>query len=74
MTENQNKQLKGNKIAFNADIKNFKADGSNVSITLTADAKKMNLNILNEISQNQVTVDLMSVQTEIIPENTEEAE
>ncbi|MDT9610933.1 hypothetical protein RON43_01020 [Lactobacillus gasseri] len=44
-------------------LKNFKADGSDVVITLIADSKKMNLNTLNEIAQNKLTVDFTSVQT-----------
>ena len=28
MTDNTNKQLKGNQLSFDAGIKNFKADGS----------------------------------------------
>lgn len=53
MTDNTNKQLKGNQLSFDAGIKNFKADGSDVVITLVADSKKMNLNTLNEIAQNK---------------------
>lgn len=41
-------------------------------ITLTADSKNMNLNTLNEIAQNSVTVDFMSVQTELLPEKVSE--
>ncbi|CAB52510.1 hypothetical protein [Lactobacillus phage phiadh] len=50
MTDNTNKQLKGNQLSFDAGIKNFKADGSDVVITLVADSKKINLNTLNEIA------------------------
>ena len=57
MTDNTNKQLKGNQLSFDASIKNFKADGSDVVITLVADSKKINLNTLNEIAQNKLTVD-----------------
>lgn len=53
MTDNTNKQLKGNQLSFDALIKNFKADGSDAVITLVADSKKMNLNTLNEIAQNK---------------------
>ena len=53
-------------------LKNFKADGSDVVITLIADSKKMNLNTLNEIAQNKLTVDFTSVQTELLPEKIEE--
>lgn len=60
MTDNTNKQLKGNQLSFDAGIKNFKADGSDVVITLVADSKKMNLNTLNEIAQNKLTVDLLA--------------
>lgn len=59
-------------MSFKADIKNFKADGSDVVITLTADSKNMNLNTLNEIAQNNVTVDFMSVQTELLPKKESE--
>ena len=38
MTDNTNKQLKGNQLSFDAGIKNFKADGSDVVITLVADS------------------------------------
>ena len=72
MTDNTNKQLKGNQLSFDALIKNFKADGSDVVITLVADSKKMNLNTLNEIAQNKLTVDFTSVQTELLPEKIEE--
>lgn len=68
MTDNTNKQLKGNQLSFDASIKIFKADGSDVVITLVADSKKMNLNTLNEIAQNKLTVDFTSVQTELLPE------
>lgn len=72
MTDNTNKQLKGNQLSFDAGIKIFKADGSDVVITLVADSKKMNLNTLNEIAQNKLTVDFTSVQTELLPEKIEE--
>ena len=72
MTDNTNKQLKGNQLSFDAGIKNFKADGSDAVITLVADSKKMNLNTLNEIAQNKLTVDFTSVQTELLPEKIEE--
>ena len=72
MTDNTNKQLKGNQLSFDAGIKNLKADGSDVVITLVADSKKMNLNTLNEIAQNKLTVDFTSVQTELLPEKIEE--
>ncbi|WP_297581653.1 hypothetical protein [uncultured Lactobacillus sp.] len=72
MTDNTNKQLKGNQLSFDALIKNFKADGSDAVITLVADSKKMNLNTLNEIAQNKLTVDFTSVQTELLPEKIEE--
>ncbi|WP_282805930.1 hypothetical protein [Lactobacillus isalae] len=72
MADNSNKKLTGKQLSFNADIKNFKADGSDVVITLVADSKKMNLNTLNEIAQNKLTVDFTSVQTELLPEKIEE--
>lgn len=72
MTDNTNKQLKGNQLSFDASIKNFKADGSDVVITLVADSKKINLNTLNEIAQNKLTVDFTSVQTELLPKKIEE--
>ena len=59
MTDNTNKQLKGNQLSFDAGIKNFKADGSD-------------LNTLNEIAQNKLTVDFTSVQTELLPKKIEE--
>lgn len=65
------KQLKGNRISFNADIKKFQADGTALTVTLVTDATKVNLNALNEILNNDVTVDLTSVQTELIPEKEE---
>ena len=69
MTDNTNKQLKGNQLSFDALIKNFKADGSDaVTITLIADAKQLDLNTLNKISLNSLTVDFTSVQTELLPE------
>lgn len=69
----QNKQLKGNQVSFQAEIKNFKADGNFVTINLIADSKKMNLNTLNEIALNNVVVDLTSVQTELLPEKVGES-
>lgn len=72
MTDNTNKQLKGNQLSFDASIKNFKADGSDVVITLVADSKKINLNTLNEIAQNKLTVDFTSVQTELLSKKIEE--
>lgn len=72
MTDNSNKKLTGKQLSFNADIKNFKADGSDVVITLIADSKKLDLNTLNEIAQNKLTVDFTSVQTELLPEPEEE--
>ena len=72
LTDNTNKQLKGNQLSFDALTKNFKADGSDAVITLVADSKKMNLNTLNEIAQNKLTVDFTSVQTELLPEKIEE--
>lgn len=72
MTDNTNKQLKGNQLSFDAGIKNSKADGSDVVITLVADSNKMNLNTLNEIAQNKLTVDFTSVQTELLPKKIEE--
>lgn len=41
MTDNTNKQLKGNQLSFDAGIKNSKADGSDVVITLVADSNNM---------------------------------
>ena len=49
-------------------MKNFKADGDAVTITLIADAKQLDLNTLNKISLNSLTVDFTSVQTELLPE------
>ena len=72
MANNTNKTLTGQRLSFNAALKNFKADGSDVVITLVADSKKMNLNTLNEIAQNKLTVDFTSVQTELLPEKIEE--
>lgn len=68
MTDNTNKQLKGNQLSFDAGIKIFKADGDAVTITLIADAKQLDLNTLNKISLNSLTVDFTSVQTELLPE------
>ena len=39
-----------------------------VTITLIADAKQLDLNTLNKISLNSLTVDFTSVQTELLPE------
>ena len=64
-------EILGNLMKLNTN-KNFKADGSDVVITLVADSKKMNLNTLNEIAQNKLTVDFTSVQTELLPEKIEE--
>lgn len=72
MTDNTNKQLKGNQLSFDAGVKNFKADGSDVVITFVADSKKINLNTLNEIAQNKLTVDFTSVQTELLSKKIEE--
>ena len=72
MANNTNKTLTGQRLSFNAALKNFKADGSDVVITLVADSKKMNLNTLNEIAQNKLTVDFTSVQTELLPKKIEE--
>lgn len=70
MTNNSNKTLTGQQLSFNADIKNFKADGGNVVITMNASSKDIDLNILNSIVSNSVTVDLVSVQTELLEEPT----
>lgn len=68
MANNTNKTLTGQRLSFNADIKNFKADGGNVVITMNASSKDIDLNILNSIVSNSVTVDLVSVQTELLEE------
>ena len=68
MANNSNKTLTGQQLSFNADIKNFKADGGNVVITMNASSKDIDLNILNSIVSNSVTVDLVSVQTELLEE------
>lgn len=68
MTNNSNKKLTGKQLSFNADIKNFKADGGNVVITMNASSEDIDLNILNSIVSNSVTVDLVSVQTELLEE------
>lgn len=68
MADNSNKKLTGKQLSFNADIKNFKADGGNVVITMNANSKDIDLNILNSIVSNSVTVDLVSVQTELLEE------
>lgn len=68
MANNSNKTLTGKQLSFNADIKNFKADGGNVVITMNASSKDIDLNILNSIVSNSVTVDLVSVQTELLEE------
>lgn len=68
----ENKQLSGTQLSFKAGIKNFKTDGNDVTINLIADADKLDLNKLNQISQNDLAVDFMSVQTELLPEKAEE--
>lgn len=68
MTNNSNKTLTGQRLSFNAALKNFKADGDAVTITLIADAKQLDLNTLNKISLNSLTVDFTSVQTELLAE------
>lgn len=68
MADNSNKKLTGKQLSFNADIKNFKADGGSVVITINASAQDIDLNILNSIVPNTVTVDLTSVQTELLEE------
>lgn len=66
MADNSNKKLTGKQLSFNADIKNFKADSGNVVITMNASSKDIDLNILNSIVSNSVTVDLVSVQTKLL--------
>ncbi|MCZ3541796.1 hypothetical protein [Lactobacillus gasseri] len=68
MADNSNKKLTGKQLSFNADIKNFKADSGNVVITMNASSKDIDLNILNSIVSNSVTVDLVSVQTKLLEE------
>ena len=68
MTDNSNKTLTGQRLSFNAGLKNFKADGDTVTITLIADAKQLDLNTLNKISLNSLTVDFTSVKTELFSE------
>ena len=68
MADNSNKKLTGKQLSFNADIKNFKADSGNVVITMNASSKNIDLNILNSIVSNSVTVDLVSVQTKLLEE------
>lgn len=68
MTNNSNKTLTGQQLSFNAGLKNFKADGDAVTITLIADAKQLDLNTLNNISLTSLTVDFTSVQTELLSE------
>lgn len=71
MVNNANKTLNGQQLSFNAGIENFKADGDIVTITLDADAKQLDLNILNKISLNSLTVDFTSIQTELLPQESE---
>lgn len=71
MVNNANKTLNGQQLSFNAGIENFKADGDIVTITLDADAKQLDLNILNKISLNPLTVDFTSIQTELLPQKSE---
>ncbi|QNQ80800.1 hypothetical protein [Lactobacillus sp. PV034] len=67
-----NKQLTGRKVTFNSDIENFKVKGSLVTINLTADAQQIDLNQLSKIAENDLVVDLTSVQTELLDEPEKE--
>lgn len=67
-----NKQLTGNRVSFKSEIENFKVKGSMVTINITADAKKIDLNQLGKIAENGLVVDLTSVQTELLDEPQKE--
>lgn len=62
--------MQGKVLNFKGEIKNFKADGVNATITITADTKDIVLDALNEMSNGPVMVNLEASQTELLPEDS----
>lgn len=63
--------MQGKVLNFKGEIKNFKADGVNVTITVKADTDDVTLDALNEMSNGPVMVNLEASQTELLPDDEE---
>lgn len=60
--------------SFTGKIKSFKTNGGMVTINLIADSESLDLNKLNLISKDFLAVDLMCLQTELLPEEDQDSE
>lgn len=65
--------MHGKVIQFKADIDNFKVKNGTVTVNLTADTKDIVLDQLSDISQGSVMVNFEASQTELLPEEAENA-
>lgn len=65
--------MHGKVIQFKTDIDNFKVKNGTVTVNLTADTKDIVLDQLSDISQGSVMVNFEASQTELLPEEAENA-
>ncbi|PJZ17354.1 hypothetical protein BHU41_06480 [Lactobacillus crispatus] len=65
--------MHGKVIQFKADIDNFKVKNGTVTVNLTADTKDIVLDQLSDIYQGSVMVNFEASQTELLPEEAENA-
>ena len=63
--------MQGKVIIFKANVKNFKLDGTDVTINLNAATKDISLDKLNDISSGPVMVTLEASQTELLTQESE---
>lgn len=65
--------MHGKIIQFKAEIDNFKVKNGLVTVNLTADTKDIVLDQLSEVSSGPVMVNLEASQTELLPQESKNA-
>lgn len=65
--------MHGKIIQFKGDIANFKVKDGEVTINLTADTQDVVLDQLNEISKGPLMINLEASQTELVPQESKNA-
>ncbi len=65
--------MHGKVIQFKADISDFKVKDGVVTINLTADTKDIVLDQLSDISAGAVMINLEASQTELVPQESKNA-
>lgn len=65
--------MHGKVIQFKADIDNFKVKNGTVTVNLTADNKDIVLDQLSEVSSGPAMVNLEASQTELVPQESKNA-